>query len=102
MSPTIFISASEASGEHYGELLIEALKKQPGCTRSGFSDLGNHEPRTGTGPLRGAVEEFDPGTALWWASFRTVRDSGTNESLFAATCLPRFTFQGQSWCCYFP
>jgi lipid A disaccharide synthetase len=28
MSPTIFISAGGASGEHYGALLIEALKKQ--------------------------------------------------------------------------
>ena len=28
MSPTIFISAGEASGEHYGALLIEALKKR--------------------------------------------------------------------------
>jgi lipid-A-disaccharide synthase len=28
MSPTIFISAGEASGEHYGALLIEALKTQ--------------------------------------------------------------------------
>ncbi len=28
MSSTIFISAGEASGEHYGALLIEALKKQ--------------------------------------------------------------------------
>ena len=28
MSPTIFISAGEASGEHYGALLIEALKQQ--------------------------------------------------------------------------
>ena len=28
MPPTIFISAGEASGEHYGALLIEALKQQ--------------------------------------------------------------------------
>jgi lipid-A-disaccharide synthase len=28
MAPTIFISAGEASGEHYGALLIEALKQQ--------------------------------------------------------------------------
>jgi len=28
MPPTIFISAGEASGEHYGALLIEALKRQ--------------------------------------------------------------------------
>jgi len=28
MPPTIFISAGEASGEHYGALLIEALRKQ--------------------------------------------------------------------------
>jgi len=28
MSPTIFISAGEASGEHYGALLIEALNRQ--------------------------------------------------------------------------
>jgi len=32
MSPTIFISAGEASGEHYGALLIEALKKQLAAT----------------------------------------------------------------------
>ena len=28
MAPTIFISAGEASGEHYGALLIEALKQR--------------------------------------------------------------------------
>ncbi|MGA9670696.1 MAG: lipid-A-disaccharide synthase, partial [Terracidiphilus sp.] len=28
MSPTLFISAGEASGEHYGALLIQALKRQ--------------------------------------------------------------------------
>lgn len=32
MNPTIFISAGEASGEHYGALLIEALKKQLAAT----------------------------------------------------------------------
>jgi lipid-A-disaccharide synthase len=32
MSPTIFISAGEASGEHYGALLIEALKTQLAAT----------------------------------------------------------------------
>jgi lipid-A-disaccharide synthase len=32
MSPTLFISAGEASGEHYGALLIEALKRQLAAT----------------------------------------------------------------------
>ena len=32
MSPTIFISAGEASGEHYGALLIAALKRQLAAT----------------------------------------------------------------------
>ena len=32
MPPTIFISAGEASGEHYGALLIEALKRQLAAT----------------------------------------------------------------------
>jgi lipid-A-disaccharide synthase len=32
MSPTIFISAGEASGEHYGALLIEALKRKLAAT----------------------------------------------------------------------
>src|ERR1700683_3080309 len=32
MPPTLFISAGEASGEHYGALLIEALKTQLAAT----------------------------------------------------------------------
>ena len=32
MPPTIFISAGEASGEHYGALLIESLKQQLGAS----------------------------------------------------------------------
>jgi lipid-A-disaccharide synthase len=32
MAPSIFISAGEASGEHYGALLIEALKRQLAAT----------------------------------------------------------------------
>jgi lipid-A-disaccharide synthase len=32
MPPTLFISAGEASGEHYGALLIEALKRQLAAT----------------------------------------------------------------------
>jgi lipid-A-disaccharide synthase len=32
MSPTLFISAGEASGEHYGALLIQALKRQLAAT----------------------------------------------------------------------
>ncbi len=32
MPPTLFISAGEASGEHYGALLIESLKKQLAAT----------------------------------------------------------------------
>jgi len=48
MSPTIFISAGEASGEHYGALLIEALKRQlaaTGQTASFFGMAGNGWPR---------------------------------------------------------
>jgi lipid A disaccharide synthetase len=42
MSPTIFISAGEASGEHYGALLIEALKRQLAETghTAGFFGMG--------------------------------------------------------------
>jgi lipid-A-disaccharide synthase len=43
MPPTIFISAGEASGEHYGALLIEALKRQlaaRGEPRAAFFGMG--------------------------------------------------------------
>ena len=40
MLPTIFISAGEASGEHYGALLIEALKKRLAATSQTASFFG--------------------------------------------------------------
>jgi lipid-A-disaccharide synthase len=40
MPPTIFISAGEASGEHYGALLISALKKQISAARQTASFFG--------------------------------------------------------------
>jgi lipid-A-disaccharide synthase len=42
MSPNLFISAGEASGEHYGALLISALKKQLGeqGQRAAFFGMG--------------------------------------------------------------
>jgi lipid-A-disaccharide synthase len=45
MGPTIFISAGEASGEHYGALLIEALKRQ-------FADSGQTATYFGMGGER--------------------------------------------------
>ena len=45
MSPTIFISAGEASGEYYGALLIEALKRQ--CSSGAEAHINS------TGLLRG-------------------------------------------------
>jgi lipid-A-disaccharide synthase len=50
MSPTIFISAGEASGEHYGALLIEALKKRlaaAGQTAQFFGMGGERMAETG-------------------------------------------------------
>ncbi|MGA2276951.1 MAG: lipid-A-disaccharide synthase, partial [Terracidiphilus sp.] len=42
MSSTIFISAGEASGEHYGALLVTALQKQLGATgqKAAFFGMG--------------------------------------------------------------
>jgi lipid-A-disaccharide synthase len=50
MSPTIFISAGEASGEHYGALLIDALKRQlaaSGQTASFFGMGGDRMVASG-------------------------------------------------------
>ena len=42
MSRTIFISAGEASGEHYGALLVGALKKrlEDSAQTAGFYGMG--------------------------------------------------------------
>ena len=39
-SPTIFISAGEASGEHYGTLLIEALRRKAAGMELRFIGMG--------------------------------------------------------------
>lgn len=49
MGPTIFISAGEASGEHYGALLIQVLKRQ-------LSELGATASFIGMGGDRMAAE----------------------------------------------
>ncbi|MGD0941376.1 MAG: lipid-A-disaccharide synthase [Terracidiphilus sp.] len=49
MSPTIFISAGEASGEHYGALLVAALKER-------LADLGEAATFYGMGGQRMADE----------------------------------------------
>ena len=43
--PTIFISAGEASGEHYGALLIQALQEPPGARRPHGPLLRHGRPR---------------------------------------------------------
>lgn len=45
MPPSIFISAGEASGEHYGALLIDALKRQLAAQGPTASFLGMGGPR---------------------------------------------------------
>ena len=59
MSPTIFISAGEASGEHYGALLIEALKKQLAASgqTAGFFGMGGE--RMATAGLERVVRSED-------------------------------------------
>jgi len=59
MSSTIFISAGEASGEHYGALLIEALKKQLAASgqTAGFFGMGGE--RMATAGLERVVRSED-------------------------------------------
>ena len=54
MPPTFFISAGEASGEHYGALLIESLKKQletSGQTAQFFGMGGERMAAAGLEPV---------------------------------------------------
>ena len=57
MQATIFISAGEASGEHYGALLVGALKRQmaeAGRTAS-FFGMGGARMECGGAGVRGAL-----------------------------------------------
>jgi lipid-A-disaccharide synthase len=55
MSPTIFISAGEASGEHYGALLIGALKRQLAVTEQTADFFGMGGERMEAAGLRRVV-----------------------------------------------
>ncbi len=55
MPPTIFISAGEASGEHYGALLIAALQKQLAATGQSASFFGMGGPRMAAAGLQCVV-----------------------------------------------
>jgi lipid-A-disaccharide synthase len=59
MSPTIFISAGEASGEHYGALLIEALKKQLAASGQTARFFGMGGPRMTAAGLERVVRAED-------------------------------------------
>ncbi len=59
MSPTIFISAGEASGEHYGALLIEALKKQLAASGQTASFFGMGGERMAAAGLERIVRSED-------------------------------------------
>jgi lipid-A-disaccharide synthase len=58
-SPTIFISAGEASGEHYGALLIEALKKQLAASGQTARFFGMGGQRMATAGLECVVRSED-------------------------------------------
>jgi lipid-A-disaccharide synthase len=59
MSPTIFISAGEASGEHYGALLIAALKKQLAAAGQSASFFGMGGERMAAAGLERVVRSED-------------------------------------------
>jgi lipid-A-disaccharide synthase len=59
MSSTIFISAGEASGEHYGALLIEALKKQLAASGQATSFFGMGGERMAAAGLERIVRSED-------------------------------------------
>jgi lipid-A-disaccharide synthase len=59
MPPTIFISAGEASGEHYGALLIAALQKQLAATGQTVGYFGMGGPRMASVGLQCIVRSED-------------------------------------------
>ena len=59
MPPTIFISAGEASGEHYGALLIEALKRQLAATGQTAAFFGMGGERMASAGLERVVRSED-------------------------------------------
>ena len=59
MPPTIFISAGEASGEHYGALLIGALKSQLAATGQTAQFFGMGGARKGAAGLEPRVRSED-------------------------------------------
>jgi len=83
MSPTIFISAGEASGEHYGALLIGALKKRLAASgqTARFSGMGGArmvdeglEPaaRSEDMAVMGLTEVLRHLPRIWW-EFRKLK-----------------------------
>src|ERR1035437_2173707 len=59
MPPTIFISAGEASGEHYGALLVEALKKRLAAAGQTASFFGMGGQRMASAGLEIVVRSED-------------------------------------------
>jgi lipid-A-disaccharide synthase len=59
IDPTIFISAGEASGEHYGALLIEALKRRLATARQTANFFGMGGERMVAAGLRRVVRSED-------------------------------------------